>query len=231
MTYSGTPRPCSAESSCRRSSSPAGADRGGGLDERVEEPVDDVGPEASKPPLRWTAPITASTVSERIEALSRPPVDSSPRPSLTWSPRPMPRPTSARRAGVDDRRAQLGQPALGQVGVGAVEGLGHDDAEHRVAEELQALVGRQAAVLVGVGTVGEGALEQLGVQVGSPSARGARRSWSVDRGRVRGPGDGRTGRRTGRTSPHARCGRCFAPQAGLAQVTRVGATAFHCERR
>jgi uncharacterized protein len=29
----------------------------------------------------------------------------------------------------------------------------------------------------------------------------------------------------------ARCGRCFEPQAGLAQVTSEGATAFHCERR
>ena len=32
-------------------------------------------------------------------------------------------------------------------------------------------------------------------------------------------------------SGHARWGRCLAPQAGLAQVTRDGATAFHCERR
>ena len=68
------------------------------------------------------------------------------------------------RAGVDDRRAQLGQPALGEVGVGDVEGLGDDDAEHGVTEELQPLVGRQPAVLVGVGAVGQGALEQLGVQ-------------------------------------------------------------------
>ena len=53
------------------------------------------GEEASNPPLRWTAPITASTVSERIEAFARPPVDSSPRPSLMCSPSPMSRPTSA----------------------------------------------------------------------------------------------------------------------------------------
>ena len=39
--------------------------------------------EVSMPPLRWIAPITASTVSERIEAFSRPPVASSPRPSFT----------------------------------------------------------------------------------------------------------------------------------------------------
>ena len=54
------------------------------------------GAEASNPPLRWIAPITASTVSDRIEAFARPPVVSSPRPSMTWSPRPMPRATSAR---------------------------------------------------------------------------------------------------------------------------------------
>ena len=44
-------------------------------------------------------------------------------------------------AGVDDRGAQLGQPPLGEVGVGDVERLGHHDPEHRVAQELQALVG------------------------------------------------------------------------------------------
>jgi hypothetical protein len=48
--------------------------------------------------------------------------------------------------------------------VGRVERLGDHDAEHRVAQELQALVGRQPTVLVGVGTVGEGALEELGIQ-------------------------------------------------------------------
>ena len=78
------------------------------------------------------------------------------------------------RAGVDDRGAQLGQPALGEVGVGAVERLGDDDAEHGVAEELQPLVGRQAAVLVGVRAVGQGALEQRSrVQGLEASVRGA----------------------------------------------------------
>ena len=135
-------------------------------------------------------------------------------------------------AGVDDGGAQLGQPALGEVGVGEVERLGDDHAEHRVAEELQALVGRQAAVLVGVGAVRQGALEQLGVQDGIPERRAQlgvvghadRRLASEDLTTV------------GRApywphAPQARCGRCLAPQAGLAQVTRDGATAFHCERR
>ena len=61
---------------------------------------------------------------------------------------------------------QLGQPALGEVGMGQVERLGDDHAEHRVAEELQALVGRQVAVLVGVGPVREGKRQQLGIQRG-----------------------------------------------------------------
>ena len=73
--------------------------------------------EVSMPALRWTAPITASTVSERIEALSRPPVVSSPRPSLMYCPRPMHAGDLGERAGVDDRGAELGQPALGEVGV------------------------------------------------------------------------------------------------------------------
>ena len=69
-------------------------------------------------------------------------------------------------AGVDDGGAQLGQPALGELGVGEVQRLGDDHAEHRVAEELQALVGRQVAVLVGVGPVRQRELEQLGIQRG-----------------------------------------------------------------
>ena len=44
--------------------------------------------------------------------------------------------------------------------MGAVERVGDDEAQHRVAEELQALVGGQTAVLVGVRAVGQGALEQ-----------------------------------------------------------------------
>ena len=57
--------------------------------------------------------MTASTVSERIEALLRPPVISSPRPSLTYSPRPDRAGDVGQRAGVDHGGAQLGQLALG----------------------------------------------------------------------------------------------------------------------
>src|SRR5512132_1123422 len=52
-------------------------------------------------------------------------------------------------------RPQLGQLALGQVGEGAVDDVGDDQAEHGVAEELEPFVGGQAAVLVGEGAVRE----------------------------------------------------------------------------
>ena len=179
--------------------------------------------------------MTASTVSDRIEALSRPPVVSSPRPSLMCWPSPRSRATPGEGAGVDDRGAQLGQPALGEVRVGGVERLGDDDAEHRVAEELQALVGGQPAVLVGERPVRQRALEQPGIQdrISECSAKRLGGQWTV---RSLSGGAQRTWRRSARAPywpqvPHARCGRCLAPQAGLAQVTRVGATAFHCDRR
>jgi hypothetical protein len=64
-------------------------------------------------------------------------------------------------AGVDDGRPQLGQQPLGQRGLGEVEGLGDDHPEHRVAEELQPLVGGQATVLVRIGPVRQGKVQQL----------------------------------------------------------------------
>ena len=45
-----------------------------------------------------------------------------------------------KRLGVDQRVQPHRQLALGRVGEGAVEHLGHDEAEHAVAEELQPLV-------------------------------------------------------------------------------------------
>ena len=65
------------------------------------------------------------------------------------------------RVHVDHAGPQLGQLPLGQVRVVAVEPLGDDDAQHRVAQELQPLVGGQPAVLVGVGAVGQRQGEQL----------------------------------------------------------------------
>ena len=45
------------------------------------------------------------------------------------------------------------------------EVLGHDDAEHRVTQELQALVCRQPAGLVREGPVGQCEHEELGVNL------------------------------------------------------------------
>jgi hypothetical protein len=60
--------------------------------------------------------------------------------------------------------------------------LGDDQAENGVAEELQTLVGRQAAPLIGVRAVGQGTVQQLGIdahpelgqQVAGRQAAGAR---------------------------------------------------------
>ena len=114
---------------------------GGGVHQRVEEQVHDLG-EASMPPLRWIAPMTASTVSERIEALSRPPVVSSPRPSMMCWPSSIARATSARARALTTAARSLASRPSERSGWVAVERLGHHDPEHRVAEELQALVGR-----------------------------------------------------------------------------------------
>ena len=59
--------------------------------------------------------MSASIVSARIEALSRPPVASSPRPRKTYSPSPMVRADVGEGAHVDHGGAQLGELALGQV--------------------------------------------------------------------------------------------------------------------
>jgi len=63
-------------------------------------------------------------------------------------------------------RPQLGQLALGQVGIAAEQGVRDDQAEDRVAQELEPLVGGQPAVLIRVGTVREGALQQRRAQPG-----------------------------------------------------------------
>ena len=96
--------------------------------------------------------------------LSAPPEFSSPLPSSRWAPRP----SSDRRAadvgqrlGVDDAGAQFGQIALRAIGVPVVELLGDGQPEHRVAQKLQPLVGRQPAVLVGVAAVRQRHGEQL----------------------------------------------------------------------
>ena len=199
MTYSGTPRPCSAASSWSEvfQSRPApSAD--GRLDERVEEPVHDLGGHLDAAAEVHGADHGLDGVGEdrRLVAAAGGLLAAA---ELDVLAEPDAAADLGQRAGVDDGRPQLGQPALGEVGVGAVERLGDDDAEHGVTEELQALVGRQPAVLVGVRAVGQRALEQLGVQHGVPERCSQLRVVGQRTGPVRGPDDGRRARRTGRT--------------------------------
>jgi hypothetical protein len=123
------------------------------------------------------------------------------------------------RPGVDDGGAQLGQPSLGQVGVLGVERLRDDDAEDRVTEELEPLVGGQPAVLVGERPVRQGAVQQPGVQdripEGGTQLGVVRQGLGLTLGReLRGPDDGPRGRRTGRTRR--------TPGAGGAWLRRRG---------
>ena len=168
MRYSGTPRPCSAESSCRevfqsRPAPSAEAASISGSNSRCTTSLDDL--EAAAEVDRADHRLDGVGQDRGLVAaagglLAAAELDVLAEPDLAGD--------VGEGAGVDHRGAQLGQPALGQVGVGAVERLGDDDAEHGVAEELQPLVGRQAAVLVGERAVRQGALEQLGVQDGIP---------------------------------------------------------------
>ena len=67
------------------------------------------------------------------------------------------------RAHVDHGRPKLGELPLGQVRVPGVEGVGDDQTQHRVPEELVSLVVRQPPRLVGVGAMREGAREFPGI--------------------------------------------------------------------
>src|SRR6478672_641400 len=108
---------------------------------------------------------------------------------------------------VDHRGPQLGQLALGKVGVVGVERVGDDEPEHGVPEELQALVVGQAAVLVRIGPVGQGTQKQRLVDLR------ADHSEEVVSEVVDGPlrravplrGLGRSHAREGLVSPGARC--------------------------
>ena len=116
-------------------------------------------------------------------------------------------------------------------------------------EELQALVGGQPAVLVGVRAVGQGERRaarrrrrrrapasavrpgprRLAVR-SDRRARSRARAPSGARSGIR-PGDGPGGRRTGRSCGHAVCGGFGCPQALFGQAASVGGDVFHCERR
>src|SRR5690606_20280545 len=64
-----------------------------------------------------------------------------------------------------DARAALGERALRLVGEALVQQRRHREAEHRVAEELETLVVRNAAVLVGPRPMRERQIEKLRVDV------------------------------------------------------------------
>ena len=155
------------------------------------------------PPLRWIAPMTASTVSERIEALSRPPVVSSPRPSLMCWPRSISRATSASARALTTAARSLASRPSERSGWVVVERLGDHDPEHRVAEELEALVGRDAARSRRRTSGASG--RAAAARDPGPDHRALRAARRCSAGllAVRGPGDGRPWRRTGRTAARA----------------------------
>ncbi len=179
----------------------AGPHRGGFLDQRVEEAVDDRGGRLDPATEVHRADHGLDGVGE-----DRGLVTSAGRllaaPELDVVAEPDPDRHHCQGPCVDDGGAQLGEPTLGQVGVHEVESLGHHDPEHGVAEELEPLVGGQPAVLVGERAMRQGALKELGVQDRIPELR-AQLCVVADDGlasrRLRGPGDARRGRRTGRT--------------------------------
>src|SRR5450756_1398911 len=84
-----------------------------------------------------------------------------------------------------DRGATRREDALVVRGMARVEGLGDNEADHRIAEELQALVVARRAirVLVEPASVDQSALEQAGVTECNPKARGQRRG-RARRGRI-----------------------------------------------
>src|SRR6266576_3004774 len=64
---------------------------------------------------------------------------------------------------VHDRRAELGEIALGHPRVHPVREIGHDQAEHRITEELEPFVRDREIVLEGERTMGDGRLTELRV--------------------------------------------------------------------
>ena len=104
--------------------------------------------------------MTASIASARIDGLARPPDASSPLPSRSDAPRSSSCGDLGEHLRAHHRGAQLGQLAFGQLRVLLVDEVGDDEAEHRVAEELEALVRLLDAVLRAVRAVGQRAVEE-----------------------------------------------------------------------
>ncbi len=105
--------------------------------------------------------MTASIASARIDGLARPPDASSPLPEAQRRAEVELLRDLGQRLGAHDRGAQLGQLAFGHLRVLLVDEVGDDEAEHRVAEELEALVRLLDAVLRAVRAVGQRAVEEV----------------------------------------------------------------------
>ena len=105
--------------------------------------------------------------------MRRPPVFSSPRPRSRCSPRPSSSPRRASgRADTSDARI-FDLCAFVEVGILAIEHFGDDEAEHRVAEELERLVVDDAAgdVLVRARSMRQRVLEQAEIAEAVADAR------------------------------------------------------------
>lgn len=107
--------------------------------------------------------MSASTVSARIDDLSRPPVKLFALAELDVLPEVDHRGDFGERDGGHQGGTPLGEVALAQIGVGRVEHDRDGLPENRVAEELEPLIGRPAAVLVGPRPVGQGEIEKIGL--------------------------------------------------------------------
>ncbi len=141
-----------------------GTELGGDGDHRVEDAVDDLGG-----PL--DAELHVDGAEHRLDGVGqdRGLVATAGRLLASAEAHVVAEPERARdlgeRLGADDGGAQLGELALGQVGVTREQRVGDDEAQHRVAEELEALVVGDPAVLVRERAVRQGMLKELRVEV------------------------------------------------------------------
>ena len=111
-----------------------------------------------------TAPINASQTSARMAVRPRPPALLSDAPSLIAPPRSI----DARHLGARFLAHEIGEAArhFAFVGLrkGAKQHVGHDEAEHMIAEEFEPLIAAGAVARAGQrGNVGERLLEQRGI--------------------------------------------------------------------
>ena len=130
----------------------------------------------SSPPSRYTAAMTASIASARIDGLARPPDASSPLPRRSDAPRSSSCAISASASALTTAARSLASSPSGSCGYSLVDEVGDDETEHRVAEELEPLVRLLDAVLGAVRAVGQRAVEEGVVDEVQPSASCSRAS-------------------------------------------------------